>query len=74
MKRGVYLFVSCVLHRGRATYWSGSISFSCVDYVEALGIDWSDDVGPLVLLVGVGVVSDISASSDVPWETHRVKY
>lgn len=43
------------------TYWSGSVSFSLINNVEALCSDGRNDVSPLVLLVRVGVVSGWSA-------------
>jgi hypothetical protein len=74
VERGVDLFVSCLLGSLRSTYRSRSISFSSIDYVESLSTDGRDDMGPLVRLVGIGVVSKVSAIPMSILETHRVKY
>jgi hypothetical protein len=39
--------------RAKWTYRSGTITFSLVDDVEAFGADGTDDMCPLVLLLGV---------------------
>jgi len=67
VERGVDLVVSCILSSQWSTYRSRSISFSCVNYVETLSTDGRDNVGPLVRLVGIGVVSEVSASSKPLW-------
>ena len=58
------------------TYRSGSVSFSLINNIEALCSDGCDDMGPLVLLVCIGVVSGWSArmTAGLHVSTHRVKY
>jgi len=67
VERGVDLSVSCILDCRRLTYRSRSISFSRVNYIEPLSTDGGDNVGPLVRLVGIGVVSEVSAGSKPLW-------
>jgi hypothetical protein len=60
MERGVYLSVRLVGTDIASTYGSRSIAFSLVDDVETLGIHGCDNVSPLVLLLSIGVVSEVS--------------
>jgi hypothetical protein len=67
VKRGVNLFISCILSSLRWAYRSRPVSFSSINYIESLSTDGRDDVGPLVGLVGIGVVSEVSTSSRPLW-------
>ena len=64
VERGVDLSVSCILDCRRLTYRSRSISFSRVNYIEPLSTDGRNDMSPLVRLVGIGVMSEVSTSSE----------
>jgi hypothetical protein len=57
VERGVDLFISFIQSSVMSTYRSRSVSFSSIDYIETLSTDGRNDVGPLVRLVGIGVVS-----------------
>jgi hypothetical protein len=74
VERRVNLSVRYFLGSLRSTYRSRSISFSSIDYVESFSTDGRDDMGPLVRLVGIGVVSEVSAIPMSILETHLVKY
>ena len=50
-----------------STYRSRSIPFSSINDVESLGTDRSDNMSPLVGLVGISVVSEVSAASRSLW-------
>jgi len=47
-----------------STYRCRTISFSLVNHIEAFGVNGRDNVGPLVLFVGISVMSMISTG---PW-------
>jgi len=64
VERGVDLSVSRIMDSRRSTYRSRSISFSCVNYIEPLSTDGRNDMSPLVRLVGIGVMSEVSTSSE----------
>lgn len=59
----------CQLYLGQCglTYRSRSIPFSSVDDVESLGTDRSDNMSPLVGLVSISVVSEVSAALRSLW-------
>jgi len=57
MKWGVHLSVSYVLSSHVWTYRSRTVSFPSINYIETLSSDRRDNMGPLVRLVGIGVVS-----------------
>jgi hypothetical protein len=57
MEGGVDLFISLILSSHVSTYRSRTVSFSSINYIETLSSDGRDDMGPLVRLVGIGVVS-----------------
>lgn len=67
VERGMDLFVSCILSSARSTYRSRSVSFSSIDHIEPLSTDGRDNMSPLVRLVGIGVMSEVSPSSESLW-------
>jgi hypothetical protein len=67
VERGVDLFISFIQSSVMSTYRSRSFSFSSIDHIEPLSTDGRDDMGPLVRLVGIGVVSEVSTSSRPLW-------